>query len=174
MQRPSPSSAMAVEGDVAELLSSSDRDEAIRLLAWLPRIFSQESSLELASSPRVSANPSRGITGDRRLGEEDETMEMTGRALPKKDLPERGRLLQAVIEAGPLLETLLVAGSLPKWRNPPPLLPFQPPPNPNAEIAAHRYHQQQHHHHHHQQQQHHHDHRSASFSSLPIAKRRKF
>lgn len=36
-----------------------------------------------------------------------------------KVLPEKGKLLQAVIEAGPLLKTLLVAGSLPRWRNPP-------------------------------------------------------
>lgn len=36
-----------------------------------------------------------------------------------KPLPEKGRLLQAVIEAGPLLNTLVVA-PLPNWKNPPP------------------------------------------------------
>ncbi|MQL82849.1 hypothetical protein Taro_015331 [Colocasia esculenta] len=45
----------------------------------------------------------------------------------KKPLPEKGKLLQAVMEAGPLLTTLLVAGSLPQWRNPPPLKPFDIP-----------------------------------------------
>ncbi|KAL2508474.1 hypothetical protein Fot_32121 [Forsythia ovata] len=45
-----------------------------------------------------------------------------------KALPQKGKLLQAVVEAGPLLQTLLVAGSLPRWRNPPRLQPFQIPP----------------------------------------------
>jgi hypothetical protein len=37
----------------------------------------------------------------------------------KRPLPPRGRLVQAVMEAGPLLQNLLVAGPLPRWRNPP-------------------------------------------------------
>ncbi|CAK9140222.1 unnamed protein product [Ilex paraguariensis] len=45
-----------------------------------------------------------------------------------KTLPQKGKLLQAVMEAGPLLQTLLVAGSLPRWRNPPPLQPLHIPP----------------------------------------------
>uniref|UniRef100_A0A0D9WC14 Uncharacterized protein n=1 Tax=Leersia perrieri TaxID=77586 RepID=A0A0D9WC14_9ORYZ len=39
----------------------------------------------------------------------------------KKPLPVKGRLLQSVMEAGPLLQNLLVAGLLPRWRNPPPV-----------------------------------------------------
>ena len=42
-----------------------------------------------------------------------------------KVLPQRGNLLQAVMETGPLLQTLLLAGPLPRWRNPPPLQPFK-------------------------------------------------
>ncbi|XP_039012707.1 uncharacterized protein LOC120142011 [Hibiscus syriacus] len=37
----------------------------------------------------------------------------------ERTLPEKGKLLQAVMEVGPLLSTLLVAGPLPQWRNPP-------------------------------------------------------
>ncbi|XP_051228638.1 uncharacterized protein [Lolium perenne] len=37
----------------------------------------------------------------------------------KRPLPPRGRLVQAVMEAGPLLQNLMVAGPLPRWRNPP-------------------------------------------------------
>ncbi|KAL6864669.1 hypothetical protein ACP4OV_015820 [Aristida adscensionis] len=37
----------------------------------------------------------------------------------KKPLPQKGRMLAAVMEAGPLLQNLLVAGQLPRWRNPP-------------------------------------------------------
>lgn len=44
------------------------------------------------------------------------------------NLPQKGKLLQAVFEAGPLLKTLLVAGQLPRWRNPPPAQGFQIPP----------------------------------------------
>ncbi|KAL2487833.1 hypothetical protein Fot_41125 [Forsythia ovata] len=43
---------------------------------------------------------------------------------------QTGKFLQAVVEAGPLLQTLLVAGTLPRWRNPPRLQPFQIPPAP--------------------------------------------
>lgn len=45
-----------------------------------------------------------------------------------RPLPRKGKLLQAVIEAGPLLQTLLVSGSLPQWRNPPGSLTHQIPP----------------------------------------------
>ena len=36
-------------------------------------------------------------------------------------LPEKGKLLQAIMDAGPLLQTLIVAGMLPEWSRPPPL-----------------------------------------------------
>lgn len=46
-----------------------------------------------------------------------------------RPLPQKGKLLQAVLEAGPTLQTLLLAGPLPQWRNPPPLQQaFQIPP----------------------------------------------
>ncbi|KDP44187.1 hypothetical protein JCGZ_05654 [Jatropha curcas] len=45
-----------------------------------------------------------------------------------KNLPQKGKLLQAVTEAGPLLQNLIVAGPLPRWRNPPPLQTFRIPP----------------------------------------------
>ncbi|OIT37408.1 PREDICTED: uncharacterized protein LOC109240788 [Nicotiana attenuata] len=45
-----------------------------------------------------------------------------------KPLPQKGKLLKSVIEAGPPLQTLLVAGSLPQWRNPPQLKPSNIPP----------------------------------------------
>ncbi|KAK5846811.1 uncharacterized protein LOC108463448 [Gossypium arboreum] len=45
-----------------------------------------------------------------------------------KTLPEKGKLLQAVMEARPLLQTLLLAGPLPQWRNPPPSNTFKIPP----------------------------------------------
>ncbi|XP_028796025.1 uncharacterized protein LOC114751535 [Neltuma alba] len=50
----------------------------------------------------------------------------------KKALPEKGKLLKAVIAAGPLLQTLLMAGGpLPQWQHPPPLLhSIDIPPHP--------------------------------------------
>lgn len=52
----------------------------------------------------------------------------------KKGLPEKGKLLKAVIEAGPLLQTLLMGGGpLPQWQHPPPLLHFiEIPPFPSS------------------------------------------
>ncbi|CAM8961042.1 unnamed protein product [Rhodiola kirilowii] len=44
--------------------------------------------------------------------------------IAEKPLPEKGRLLQAVMDAGPLLETLLLAGPLPQWQHPPPQLNY--------------------------------------------------
>ncbi|KAK1426268.1 hypothetical protein QVD17_14938 [Tagetes erecta] len=41
---------------------------------------------------------------------------------PVKVLPEKGKLLEAVMKAGPLLQNLLLAGPLPHWRHPPPPL----------------------------------------------------
>ncbi|KAI3429103.1 uncharacterized protein J3R85_008753 [Psidium guajava] len=45
-----------------------------------------------------------------------------------KTLPEKGNFLRAVMEAGPLLQTLLLSGTLPRWRNPPPPKLFNIPP----------------------------------------------
>ncbi|KQJ81496.1 hypothetical protein BRADI_5g01120v3 [Brachypodium distachyon] len=53
-------------------------------------------------------------------------------------LPEKGRLVEAVVAAGPLLQTLLLAGPLPRWRHPPPPAPADmviPPFNPGAANA---------------------------------------
>ncbi|KAL6212916.1 hypothetical protein ACLB2K_018131 [Fragaria x ananassa] len=42
-----------------------------------------------------------------------------------KSLPQKGKLLQAVMDAGPLLKTLLAtAPLLPRWRNPPTMQPL--------------------------------------------------
>ncbi|KAF0891617.1 hypothetical protein E2562_010602 [Oryza meyeriana var. granulata] len=43
-------------------------------------------------------------------------------------LPEKGCLVEAVVSAGPLLQTLLLAGPLPRWRHPPPPAPADIPP----------------------------------------------
>ncbi|XP_027111450.1 uncharacterized protein LOC113762611 isoform X1 [Coffea eugenioides] len=48
--------------------------------------------------------------------------DVTDRIVPKKPLPEKGKFLEAVMEAGPLLKTLLLAGPLPQWQHPPPQL----------------------------------------------------
>ncbi|KAL3530695.1 hypothetical protein ACH5RR_010017 [Cinchona calisaya] len=45
-----------------------------------------------------------------------------------KNLPQKGKFLKAVLDSGPLLQNLLVAGPLPRWRNPPQLQTFHIPP----------------------------------------------
>ncbi|XP_010470137.1 PREDICTED: uncharacterized protein LOC104750089 [Camelina sativa] len=55
---------------------------------------------------------------------------------PEMTLPEKGKLLKAVVKAGPLLQTLLLAGQLPQWRHPPPQLEsFDIPPVIIAEAS---------------------------------------
>ncbi|XP_024990465.1 uncharacterized protein LOC112524740 [Cynara cardunculus var. scolymus] len=39
-----------------------------------------------------------------------------------KGLPKKGKFLQAMMEAGPLLQTILLTGPVPQWQNPPPQL----------------------------------------------------
>ncbi|KAG2397683.1 uncharacterized protein HKW66_Vig0140810 [Vigna angularis] len=46
----------------------------------------------------------------------------------ERGLPQMGQLLQAVKDAGPLLNTLLLAGQLPTWVNPPPIEKIKVPP----------------------------------------------
>ncbi|CAA0814433.1 Protein of unknown function (DUF1635 [Striga hermonthica] len=48
--------------------------------------------------------------------------DITERVAVKTPLPEQGRFLQAVMAAGPLLHSLLLAGPLPRWQHPPPQL----------------------------------------------------
>ncbi|KAF9596607.1 hypothetical protein IFM89_012730 [Coptis chinensis] len=62
------------------------------------------------------------------MSEIDPASAVIDKLVKGKSLPVKGKLLQTVMEAGPLLKTLLVSGSLPQWRNPPPLQPLQMPP----------------------------------------------
>ncbi|KAF9594205.1 hypothetical protein IFM89_028862, partial [Coptis chinensis] len=63
---------------------------------------------------------------------------------PEKPLPEKGKFLEAVMKAGPLLQTLLLAGPLPQWRHPPPRLDsIEIPPVviPSTPLSSNLYHQ---------------------------------
>lgn len=70
--------------------------------------LSSEESSVFVSSP--AATPAVAPTG--------ELFEL----VPVGKLPEKGRLLEAVMKAGPLLHNLMLAGPLPQWRHPPPPL----------------------------------------------------
>lgn len=58
----------------------------------------------------------------------DSYLLMTDTLVKGKNLPEKGKFLQSMHESGPLIQTLLVAGPLPRWRNPPPLQALYVPP----------------------------------------------
>ncbi|CAA6655433.1 unnamed protein product [Spirodela intermedia] len=64
------------------------------------------------SSLAVSSTPPRPSVGEVELFE----------LVPAGRLPEKGRLLEAVMKAGPLLHNVMLAGPLPKWQHPPPPL----------------------------------------------------
>lgn len=51
-----------------------------------------------------------------------------------RPLPEKGKLLQAVMKAGPLLQNLLLTGPLPQWRHPPPPLDTYQIPQPRVTV----------------------------------------
>ncbi|KAK9061574.1 hypothetical protein SSX86_018756 [Deinandra increscens subsp. villosa] len=55
---------------------------------------------------------------------------------PAKGLPEKGKFLEAVMKAGPLLNNLLLAGPLPHWRHPPPPLETYQIPSPPWVISS--------------------------------------
>ncbi|XP_064963640.1 uncharacterized protein LOC135611921 [Musa acuminata AAA Group] len=97
--------------------------------------FPESSSIKMANTCNMlmvqqRSSPANNSTADR--------ASVTINSLAtNKPLPQRGKLLQAVLEAGPTLQTLLLAGSLPRWRNPPPSHPFKgPPPGVQAQTAS--------------------------------------
>ncbi|GFS36982.1 enabled-like protein [Actinidia rufa] len=49
-------------------------------------------------------------------------LEISAAVVADKPLPEKGKLLEAVMGAGPLLQIILVTGQMPRWRHPPPPL----------------------------------------------------
>ncbi|XP_039005053.1 uncharacterized protein LOC120132339 isoform X2 [Hibiscus syriacus] len=70
-----------------------------------------ESSMSLVSTPGSDSLPESSPLPQKAL-----------KLATNRQLPEKGRLLQAVKDAGPLLQNLLLAGPLPQWQHPPPQL----------------------------------------------------
>ncbi|KAK8489289.1 hypothetical protein V6N13_024320 [Hibiscus sabdariffa] len=70
--------------------------------------------------PRMLRDPGHGRVP---VGECSSIGRVIDALIEGKPLPEKGRLLEAVVDTAPLLETLMITGQLPNWRNPPPL-PF--------------------------------------------------
>ena len=81
------------------------------------------------------------------VGMIDRASMVIDKLVKRKPLPQKGGFLKAVMEAGPLLQTLLLAGPLPRWQNPPPVENWQIPvfpfpfPIPIKEGAASLVHQ---------------------------------
>lgn len=87
--------------------------------------FLAESSnyLALPKQPNHQNYQNGTIKADHRVASRDNKVDGASHVIDKlaggKPLPQKGRLLQTVTKAGPLLHTLLVA-PLPQWKNPPP------------------------------------------------------
>uniref|UniRef100_A0ACD5V121 Uncharacterized protein n=1 Tax=Avena sativa TaxID=4498 RepID=A0ACD5V121_AVESA len=134
-----------VESEAARLVASAaaERDELRRhcqsLLLLLHHHTTQPPTPSIPDPPPLHAGGVLGgvagcgmdehvVTVVSSTEEEDAELEM---ALARR-LPEKGRLVEAVVSAGPLLQTLLLAGPLPRWRHPPPpasadvIPPFNP------------------------------------------------
>ncbi|VFR03273.1 unnamed protein product [Cuscuta campestris] len=106
------------------------RDDLQKLLAAAGMMASSESNAAGFSGRRSSsveslldaASPPPPREGGEMWGG---VMEGLGEGKP---LPQNGKFLQAVLEAGPLLQTVMVTGPLPRWRNPPKLVALPVPP----------------------------------------------
>ncbi|XP_076944852.1 uncharacterized protein LOC143615667 [Bidens hawaiensis] len=84
-----------------------------------------ESPFNPISSPEfLNINDQNGLVNVQKV--DQATLVMEG-MIKGKALPQKGNLLEAVVEAGPLLQTLLLSGPLPTWRNPPSLKTFHIP-----------------------------------------------
>ncbi|THU67961.1 hypothetical protein C4D60_Mb05t30230 [Musa balbisiana] len=113
------------------------RDQLQLLLDKITRANTGELSPMLSSSLQPDSPQMRQTGATSNITESDRASVTINSLATNKPLPQKGKLLQAVLEAGPTLQTLLLAGSLPRWRNPPPPQPFQgPPPGVRAQTAS--------------------------------------
>nr|AVF19609.1 hypothetical protein [Triticum turgidum] len=128
-----------VEHEAARLVAcaAAERDELRRHCHSLLLLFHHHTAAQPPPPQSVPDPPLHGVLGlgggvvamdEAATSEEEAEVEM---ALARR-LPEKGRLVEAVVSAGPLLQTLLLAGPLPRWRHPPPpasadvIPPFNP------------------------------------------------
>nr|GEW77981.1 hypothetical protein [Tanacetum cinerariifolium] len=70
---------------------------------------------------------SNTLNGSSNMPKVDEATMVMEHMIKGKTLPQKGKLVQAIWEAGPLLQTVMDEGPLPKWRNPPPCQTFNIP-----------------------------------------------
>ena len=99
----------------SQFYDSSPRD------CSLPNLISADSSNpELRNQQCTTDSMQTIVVPSQNTKRNDDAAALVYDSLIKgKPLPEKGRLLQAVVEAGPLLDTLLLA-PLPQWKSPPP------------------------------------------------------
>ncbi|KAM3355459.1 hypothetical protein ACQJBY_025940 [Aegilops geniculata] len=106
-----------------------------RELAAATTSSSSDSGASVPTFSPPAANPTTLLEAGTAIGtrsapvaiDDDRTTAVLEQLAAKRPLPQQGQLLQAVMEAGPLLENLLVAGPVPQWRNPPPVQPIPSP-----------------------------------------------
>ncbi|VAH86656.1 unnamed protein product [Triticum turgidum subsp. durum] len=106
-----------------------------RELAAATTSSSSDSGASFPTFSPTAANPSTLLKASAAVEDrsapvaidDDRTAAVLEQLAAKRPLPQQGQLLQAVMEAGPLLENLLVAGPVPQWRDPPPVQPIPSP-----------------------------------------------
>lgn len=136
---------------IKDLLSRTikERDEAkskcqtlmLEKLKFQKQLNQNQEHIQVEEFPlETETEPKRRKYSNQEFGSSDTDHENINIASPNKDfdfsmlppealnlgegkpLPEKGKLLEAVMEAGPLLHNLLLAGPLPQWQHPPPPL----------------------------------------------------
>ncbi|GMP68586.1 hypothetical protein CsSME_00028154 [Camellia sinensis var. sinensis] len=105
-----------------------ERDEAKvqrQMLLLEEAIFQQkqkQGQLDAAPSSGTTSNGFSSSDSDENIIASPSPPQLIDNLVLKKPLPENGKFLVAVMEAGPLLQTLLLAAPLPQWQHPPPQL----------------------------------------------------
>ncbi|KAE8732661.1 TOX high mobility group box family member 4-A [Hibiscus syriacus] len=126
-------------------LASKERDELQKLVNKLMASSSSENLLMIAAKANSSITESNSLSETNNhnnshgssspvdslldvVTSPDFSTAVIDNLAEGKSLPEKGKLLEAVMEASPpLLQTLLFTGPLPQWRNPPPLQNYKIP-----------------------------------------------
>ncbi|EAY92918.1 uncharacterized protein [Oryza sativa Japonica Group] len=123
--------------------AAAERDELRRHCHSLLLLLHHQSqpAAPPTPTPQVSSLPAAHVVAVPAVADELAALDAADEAELEmalaRRLPEKGRLVEAVVSAGPLLQTLLLAGPLPRWRHPPPPAPADIPPfNPTKAADA--------------------------------------
>lgn len=126
---PQPESPLMIAAAKANssITESSSLSDTLHGSSPLDPFIDAVTSPEFSSINMADSGSNLGILNHPYVAKIDASATVIDKLVEGKTLPQKGKLLEAVMESGPLLQTLFVAGPLPRWRNPP-TVQFKIPP----------------------------------------------